>query len=405
MGILKDRKTILVCGCLTIFFPGSFVFGFPGVMAAQWQLMFDVDKSQIGQLMFFILAGTGFSMYLSGKFQEKIAPHWIILTGSLFCALSTGLVGLATSITHVYVWSFSQGFCCGFVYIPCLTIYQKLFPENKGLVTGIINLTFGGAAAVMSPLYSFLLVSKGYEATCTITMIVSLCVGTGFALRIKIPESMKKKEHSLVSSLSLRQTIALKPFRYLWCVWALAGAAGVSMIMLSATFGQSLGYDVTQYVLILTCFNILNGAGRIVCGRLADYFPKQKILMTVFILAAGAYFLMPFFKGLYVLSFLACFVGLAFGTMFTVSAPLVTECFGLENFGRVFGLVFTAYGFLAGFLGPWLSGIVLDATNGNFTIVFTGFAFFYLTSAFLILRVKKSSIIFAEQGCSFLRLS
>ena len=104
-----------------------------------------------------------------------------------------------------------------------------------------------------------------------------------------------------------------------------------------------------QYVYILTGFNGLNGMGRLVCGRLSDKYSKQKILMTVFLMASCAYFLMPQFTSLYIISFLACFIGLAFGALFTVSAPLVTEVFGLENFGKVFGLVFTAYGFFAGF--------------------------------------------------------
>jgi len=393
LRIFKNKYVLLACGCFAIFFPGSFVFGFPGVMAAQWQQLFNVNKAQIGQIMFFILAGTGFSMYLSGKLQERIAPHWMILTGNFFCALSIGLVGYATSITHVYIWAFAEGFFCGFVYIPCLTLYQKLFPASKGLLTGIINLTFGGSSAVMSPVFSFLLVSKGYGSTCWITMALAISMGIVCAWFIKLFEPTRKKDLTIATRLSLVQTISLKPFRYLWCVWALAGAAGVSLIMLSATFGQSLGYDVTQYVMILTCFNILNGIGRLVCGRLADYFPKQKILMTVFLLASAAYFLMPFFKNLYMLSFLACFIGLAFGAMFTVSAPLVTDCFGLENFGSVFGLVFTAYGFLAGVLGPWLSGIVLDTTSENFRLVFTGFAFFYLISAFLILHVRRAAMI------------
>ena len=364
-------------------------------MAAKWQQLFNVDKAQIGQFMFFILAGTGSSMYLSGKLQEKIAPHWLILAGNFLCALSIGLAGYATSITHIYIWAVAEGFFCGLVYIPCLTIFQKISSNNRGLTTGIINLTFGGSSAVMSPVYSFLLISKGYLAACMITMITAMCFGMGCSLCLKVLKPIEEEGLTSLPKLSLTRIIALKPFKYLWCVWALAGAAGVSMIMLSATFGQSLGYDVTQYVVILTSFSILNGAGRRVGGRLADYFPKQRILMVVFLIAAAAYFLMPFFKGLCMLSFLACFIGLAFGTMFTVSAPLVTDCFGLENFGRVFGLVFTAYGFLAGFLGPWLSGIILDLTNGNFTIVFIGFSLFYLISAFLILRVKRPTMISA----------
>jgi len=391
MSLLSNKKIILFFGCLTIFFPGSFVFGFPGVMASHWQTLFQVNKAEIGRLMFFILAGTGFSMYLAGKLQERIPGRFIILTGCLACSGAMVFVGRASSIIDVYIWAFLEGFFTAFVYIPCLTLYQKLFPENKGLVTGVLNLTFGGSAAVMSPIFTFFLISKGYGFTANLAALVSVLLGASVSLLIKIPGDENRRAGQPVSTLSLVETISLPPFRFLWFTWALAGAAGVSLIVLSSSFGGQLGYGVTRYVYILTAFNILNGAGRLVCGRLADRYPKQKILMTVYLMAAGAYFLMPHFQNLWLISFLACFIGLAFGAMFTVSAPLVTEVFGLENFGKVFGLVFTAYGFCAGFLGPWVSGLILDITGSDFRVVFTLFACFYLVSALLVLKVKKQT--------------
>ena len=114
--------------------------------------------------------------------------------------------------------------------------------------------------------------------------------------------------------------------------------------------------------------------------------------MVVFLMAATAYAVMPFAQNLYIVSFLACFVGLAFGVLFTVSAPLVTDVFGMENFGRILGLVFTAYGFFAGFIGPWFSGMILDATDSNYYIVFWLFAVFYLISSVLIVRVRPLQI-------------
>ena len=172
----------------------------------------------------------------------------------------------------------------------------------------------------------------------------------------------------------------MSSFWFLWFVWALAGAAGISLIVLASSFRAQLGYGITQYVYRLTGFNVLNGMGRLICGRLSNKYSKQKILMTVFLMASLAYFLMPQFTDLYIISFLACFIGLSFGALFTVSAPLVTE---------VFGLVFTAYGFFAGFLGPWVSGIILDISGSNFQIVFSLFGVFYLISSMLIFGVKK----------------
>jgi OFA family oxalate/formate antiporter-like MFS transporter len=266
-----------------------------------------------------------------------------------------------------------------------------MFPEKKGLITGVLNLTFGGSSAIMSPIYSYFLVSEGYHFTCGFAAVISLLLGTSVALFIRIPGEKKDQESQLISTLSLKKILSLPQFWFLWFVWAMAGAAGVSLIVLSASFGRYLGYGIVQSVYILTCFNLLNGVGRLVCGRLADTYSKQYILMTVFLLAAAAYAVMPFFNQLWMVSFLACFVGLAFGVMFSVSAPLVTEVFGLENFGIIFGLVFTAYGFFAGCLGPWLSGVILDITDSNYQIVFIMFAVFYLISSVLILKVKKGS--------------
>ena len=389
MPILENKRIVLFLGCLAIFFPGAFVFGFPGVMASEWQTMFQVNKAQIGRLMFFILAGTGCSMYLAGKLQEKFDSRVIIFMGSLVCSVAMFFVGHATSMNQVYIWAFAEGFFCSFIYIPCLSLFQRLFPENRGLVTGIVNLTFGGAAAVMSPIFTYFLVSKGYLFTSNFAATISLCIGTVAALFVRPSKGMDSLGGRSVTTLSLKKTLQLAPFWYLWCIWALAGASGISLIVLTSSFGQHLGYGITEYVYILTSFNILNGIGRLVCGRLADRYPKQRIMMVVFLMAAFAYGFMPFVQALYLVSFLACFVGLAFGVLFTVSAPLVTEVFGLENFGRIFGLVFTAYGFLAGFLGPWLSGIILDATDSNYQFVFWVFALFYLISSVLILKVKS----------------
>lgn len=389
MPRIQNKKIILLFGCIVLFFPGAFVFGFPGVMASQWQEMFDVNKAQIGRLMFFILAGTGFSMYLAGRLQEKFSFHRIIFVGSLVCGLAMVFVGRATSMTQVYVWAFIEGFFCGFVYIPCLTFFQRLFPERKGLVTGLLNLTFGGSAAVMSPLFTFLLVSRGYTFTSDAAAALSILIGTTVTGMIRMPTDDKDSAAPMASSLQLAEILKMPSFWSLWLVWALSGAAGVSLIVLTASFGTHLGYEITQYVYILTCFNVFNGAGRLACGRLADILPKQKILITVYFMAALAYCLMAFSTTLVWVCVLACFVGLAFGGLFVVSAPLVTEVFGLENFGKVFGLVFTAYGFFAGALGPWLSGLILDTTGSDYRIVFFMFAAFYLISGILILRVTK----------------
>ena len=388
--MIKKRSLILLLGCMVIFFPGAFLFGFPGIMPGHWQANLGASKSDIGRIMFFILIGTGFSMYMAGKLQQRLPFHYLIFTGSLICSLVMFYAARAGSMIDIYAWGFIAGFFSGFIYVPALTVVQIIFLPKTGLPIGMINLTFGGAAALFSPVFSVLLIEKGPLAATDTAAWTALILGTSVALLVRIPrqEGETRPRARVSPSLNFKQTVRLKPFWYLWFAWAFAGASGISMIVLSSAIGQNLGFDMASYVYILTGFNIMNGAGRLICGRLADSLPKQKILMTCFLISASAYLMLCLSHHLLVVSCLAALVGLSFGAMFTVSAPLVSECFGLENFGPVFGLVFTAYGFVAGCIGPWLSGVLLDVTQDNFNLVFVYFALLYLAAAGLIIRVK-----------------
>jgi OFA family oxalate/formate antiporter-like MFS transporter len=136
--------------------------------------------------------------------------------------------------------------------------------------------------------------------------------------------------------------------------------------------------------MILTAFNITNGASRLLTGYLSDIVGRNFTMSVTFLAAGCAYLVLPHVGSLTWAAFLAATIGFGFGTLFAVSAPLVTDCFGMKHFGAIFGLVFTAYGFAAGLIGPSLSGYILDATNGNFGVVFSYLGVFCLMSGVFI---------------------
>ena len=144
-------------------------------------------------------------------------------------------------------------------------------------------------------------------------------------------------------------------------------------------------------VVILTAFNITNGLGRLAMGYLSDLIGRNLAMSTAFLAAGGAYIVLPHVGNLAAIAVLAAIIGFGFGTLFAVSAPLAADCFGLKHFGAIFGLVFTAYGFVAGALGPSLSGYLLDITSGNFIIVFTYLGFFCVLSGIFIRFVVRPS--------------
>jgi OFA family oxalate/formate antiporter-like MFS transporter len=160
------------------------------------------------------------------------------------------------------------------------------------------------------------------------------------------------------------------------------------MVALSTAFGLAKGLSIQTAVFILAAFNLTNGVGRLISGLVSDLIGRNTTMALAFLAAAIAELVFAHTTSLALWMVLSAVIGFAFGTLFAVSAPLAVDCFGIQHFGAIFGLVFTAYAFVAGPLGPWLSGHLLDVAGGNYAVVFGYLGLCYLAAAVLIWFVR-----------------
>lgn len=386
---------------IAIFWPGALIFGFPGVMAPYWMKTFQVGRGAIGNTLFFVLAAVGTFMFFVGRWQEKFGIRRMITIGAILCGLSVLIIAYASNLYMLYLWAFLTGTSSAFIYIPAVTTVQRWYPMRRGLVSGIVSLLFGLSAAIMSPIFRHMFESMGYVPMNLTLAILALLVGivaaqfTEAPQTVPSPQTPAHKEETkppvkIAESLTVRESLRTSSFWFLWLTWAFQGAAGIAMVTLSTAYGLSKGLTMGSAVVILTAYNVTNGGSRIIMGFLSDRVGRNLAMSLTFLAAGGAYFILPHVDGLSVLSLLAAIVGFAFGTLFAVSAPLASDCFGMKHFGAIFGLVFTAYGFCSGVLGPSLSGYLLDITRGNFSVVFTYLGSFCILSGILIRFVVPS---------------
>ena len=164
------------------------------------------------------------------------------------------------------------------------------------------------------------------------------------------------------------------------------------MVALSTAFGLAKGLSIQTAVFILAAFNLTNGVGRLISGLVSDLIGRNTTMALAFLAAAIAELVFAHTTSLALWMVLSAVIGFAFGTLFAVSAPLAVDCFGIQHFGAIFGLVFTAYGFVSGAIGPSLAGYILDVTEGNFVIVFTYLGVFCMLSGFFIRFVVPPEI-------------
>ena len=408
MNAFIKRGWFAVFACaVTTFNSGALFFGYPGIVTEYWAELFNAGSGETGWIMTFALLGVGTFTLVTGFIHEKIGTRISFTIGScilIFCML---FANFASSIPQIYIWGFLNGAGTGFIYGPSLTTVQHWFPHKRGLATGIVNLVFGTAAAIMSPLYSFLLNNVGYEKMnyiAVVMLIVLNGIGIGFA---EIPEKARLSDEQREGHLKIKEKVrqqtegkgpslavepktvpqALRTWRFwaIWLCWAFVGAAGISMVSHGSGFASAAG---VSSVVVITAFNLTNGISRIVAGSVSDLIGRRVTACTAFILGCIGYAVLPFCSNIVLISVLAAFVGFSFGTLFAISSPLVSDIFGIKYYSSIFSLIFTAYGFISGVAGPALTGIIITSTGG-YTVPFLMLAAFCLISAVLILTARR----------------
>ncbi len=411
MSLTKKSWLAIISCAVATFNSGALFFGYPGIMTQYWGEKFQADSSQTGFIMTFACLGVGLLMLLSGSIHAKIGTRKCLIIGTVILLVCMVLANLATNIYQTYLWAFLCGAGNGFVYGPCVSTSQHWMPQRRGLAAGVVNLTFGLAGAIMSVVYDQLLTHIGYVAMnwVIIVMIVVLnCACLIFAELPSFSHLTKAQEQELEAlktasaaetasgpalakrSFTVKEALCSKNFWVLWLAWLFMGAAGISMVSLAGTYAIAIGLARAT---VLTAFNVTNGVGRIVAGSVSDLIGRNATGLIALLLGGLGYLLLPAARNIVAVAILAALVGLAFGTLFTITAPLVSDLFGLEHYSMIFSLVFTAYGFLSGVLGPALSGYMLKSSGQNYGLVFRILAVFCVVGAicmFLARNGKKA---------------
>ena len=404
----KGWFAVIACALAT-FNSGALFFGYPGLMTPFWRELLQVDAGATGLIMTFACLGVGCLTLVSGRLHPKIGTRRSFLLGAIILFVCMTVANHISNIVLVYVWAFLNGAGTGFIYGPSLTTVQHWFPQRRGLATGVVNLFFGTSAAVMSPIYKLLFNNLGYERMNYVVLAMIVIINLLALLfaelpdRISLNEEEKRGREEIMEKLrqqssakgptlaakdyTVKEALCSRSFWAVWFAWVFVGAAGISMVSLGGGFATSIA---VSSVVVITAFNLTNGIGRIVAGTLSDFIGRNATGCVAFLMGALGYVLLSFCRNLILVAILAAFVGFAFGTLFAISAPLVSDLFGLKHYSTIFSLVFVAYGFISGIVGPALAGQLLNATGENYTVVFFVLAAFCVIGAVCILQAKHA---------------
>jgi OFA family oxalate/formate antiporter-like MFS transporter len=344
------------------FVPG--LTGSYGVGVAQTQLVFGVS----------IAAFTG-AMVWSARLVERRGPRLVATIGGVVFGLGYLTASLSGGSFLVLLLGIGvlAGIGTGFGYACPLPTCMRWFPEHRGLVTGIAVAGFGGGAVILA-LMAELLMARGLDV-----LVVFRWVGVAYgivilaaaqALRFPAPQASRQAR-----STSRIGVLRRDPFFIGLAIGLFSGTfAGLMVVGSLKPLGLWAGLSPAWATWSIGVFSAGNVVGRIAWGRVADRLGRRSVVSSLAFLALSLALLalaaLAWPMAMVGASFL---VGCGFGACFVVYAVQTASRYGDDSFGRVYPLVFLAYG-AAAIAGPWIGGWIYNASAGYSTALWLSVA-------------------------------
>jgi MFS transporter, OFA family, oxalate/formate antiporter len=359
-----------------------------------WQLSHVNDPYALCCLIF------AFTMIPAGRMQDIYGPSKSALLGAILGGI--GFLMIANS-TNYWIWMIGfggfVGMGIGFAYASTTPAALKWFAHSKsGLITGIVVSGFALASAYVAPLATHLVLSSGLHNTMLFFSVQFFILVSLFSLLLIAPPNnhvpigfverrTQEKNQSRKTFMHLEESISnpfnvVKEIKFWGLWWLLFIGSGVGLMVIGnikPLAKLSMG-SLAYYAIVILAVG--DAAGRILTGPLSNKFGRRNVLSTAFflqmILMFTAFSASVSGSALFIL-LIAILIGINYGSNLVLFPNYVKEFWGMNHFGLIYGLLFSAWG-LGGFVMVKVSETLIQRsgnTHSSFTLagvlIFLGF--------------------------------
>ncbi len=301
-----------------------------------------------------LIATLAFGGTLGGLLSKKIGLRITMYIGGGLMSLGFLLSAFAQPATPWTMWltyGIMSGFGMGMCYTLLIATCQAWFPDNRGLVTGILVSCLGISGVLFTPIVEILIKQVGVMATfgwiSLIFAVMSLiCIPFINAPPADyLPKGYTPSNKKVGQDFTLSQMVRTPQFYLITLSFLLAATAGQMVISKAKSIAEfSLPMDAKTYaamaVMIISIFNAL---GRLTWGGVSDKLGRKPTLMILMSLAGVCILGMNFATSWFVLVLIAL-IGFSYGGFLGVYPSLTADYYGVKNNSSNYGLVMIGLG-------------------------------------------------------------
>ncbi|HEV3087670.1 MAG TPA: OFA family MFS transporter [Candidatus Elarobacter sp.] len=374
----------------------------------------------------------GLGAVIGGRWQDRVGPRNVTITGAVLWGLGNVLAGLFTTSLGpwwIYLtYGVIGGLGLGMGYITPVATVTKWFPDKRGLASGMVVMGFGlGAffynqivprigsfadAAKHATAYANAVASKDAAAIATAAaaitpadtqavMSVFIWSGVIFAVIGGICATFLKNPPAGYTvggavataaqsgySYTPNQTLRTPQFYLLWLMLFLNVTAGILIISNAVPIYSDLtGAAAAAAASIYGFLAVFNGLGRFFWGAVSDRIGRNYTYALIFGIQAIVFFILANLHSFVAVGVAFAIVLLCYGGGFGTMPSFNADYFGTKFLGQNYGMILTAWG-TAGIVGPIIAAKVKDAT-GSFTNALVPVAIMLLIATILPFLTKK----------------
>jgi OFA family oxalate/formate antiporter-like MFS transporter len=309
-------------------------------------------------------------MVAAGKWQDKVGPRIVCVTGGLVMGVGFILTSFISSLGALYLtYGVIGGAGVAMGYVTPVATTIKWFPDKKGLTVGITVSGFGFGAFVFTPIAVKLIKAVGIMNAffwLGVIWIVAVC-GLGMVLHNPPPgwkpEGWEPPAPTAAAPAGAdwhwQDMIKTSTFWLLWLAFLGNASVGIMVISLIAPYAKTLGISAETAAFLVGFLSIANGFGRIIAGWLSDLLGRTRAMVLIFSITTINVFLLPYAAKTtagYAIALLIC--GASYGANFALFPAATAAFFGSKFIGTNYAAVFTAWG-VAGVVGPQAKAAML----------------------------------------------
>ena len=329
----------VMLGCGPILFYTFGVMVKPIAEATGWDRAYIASAGGMAAVVFGLMSPT------IGALLDKIKPRRMALLGIPAFGIALMLVGLVPQSSGMFVATMVVAAALATLQLPHAYNYVIVgtFDKRRGLALGIVLSFAGVGIALAAPYAAFLIRTFDWRVAYILMGLTVIVIGLPNALwLVRDPPARDPAGRVEHRGHTLRQ--AMKDHRF-WILLAaftlVAASVGASTVHLPVVLGDR-GISGKMAATVVSLMGIATIVSRVLFGFVLDRASPAIVTALVFLGPALGLLLLSLGDTTSLAYLAAALIGIGLGVEVDAVSFLGVRAFGLEHFGKIFGMLFLA---------------------------------------------------------------